>query len=95
MSTNTYFHNIGADQIIWLSHYAAKLPINGPSCGITLTEVTQTLSEIQYYIWLIQHWHPATQHDAKEATAYKYMIINELGDTVIDYPKPTVWRQLL
>ena len=91
MSTNTYFPNIGADQIIWLSHYATKLPINGPTCDISSLEITQTLSEIQYYIWILQHWHPGTQLDAKEATAYKYLVITELGDTVIDYPKPTVY----
>ena len=91
MTTNTYFPSISADQIIWLSHYNAKLPINGPTCEITPTEIAATLTDIQYYIWILQHWHPATQLDAKEATAYKYLMVNDLGDTIIDYPKPTIF----
>ncbi len=75
MTTNTYFPTIGADQIIWLSHYASKLPINGSSCGIAAQEVATTLADIQYYIWILQHWHPATQLDAKQATAYKNLLI--------------------
>ena len=91
MATNSYFPSISADQIIWLTHYAAKLPINGPTCEITAPDITATLTEIQYYIWILQHWHPATQSDAKEATAYKYLVINDLGDTIIDYPNPTIF----
>ncbi len=91
MTTNTYFPSISADQIIWLTHYNAKLPINGPTCQITPVEIAATLIDIQYYIWLLQHWHPATQLDAKEATAYKAVMLNELGDVIIDYPKPTIF----
>ena len=91
MTSNTYFPTMGADQIIWLSHYSAKLPINGPLCDIAAPEITATLLDVLYYIWLIQHWHPATQQDAKEATTYKQLMIHNLGDTIIDYPKPTIF----
>ena len=91
MTTYTYFPNACADQIIWLTQYANKLPINGPICQITTQEITDTLFDIDYYIWMLQHWHPAIQFDAREATAYKNMMINQLGHGAIDYPKPTVF----
>lgn len=67
MTTYTYFPNACADQIIWLTQYANKLPINGPNCQITTQEITDTLFDINYYIWMLQHWHPAIQFDANES----------------------------
>ncbi len=91
MTNNTYFPSMEADQIIWLSHYAVKIPINGPLCNISAVEITATLLDVQFYIWLLQHWYPSTQLDAKEATAYKLLELGGSGDVVIDYPKPTVF----
>ena len=39
----------------------------------------------------MQEWHPATQRDAKEATAYKQLMIGGNGSGTTEYPKPTVF----
>ena len=93
MNTNSFFPLTEAEQIIWLSHYALKLPIHGPVCGISDEEITRTLADITCYIWLIQHWHPARQSDAKDSTVYKRHIIDGSGDSVAfplpsDFPNP-------
>ncbi len=90
MSINSYFPTTHDRQIVWLSHYGLKLPINGPVCGISDQEITETQTDIGYYIWMLQHWHPSVQRDAKESTAYKAMMV--LGDgNDITHPQPSIF----
>ena len=95
MSTNSYFPSAQNAQIVWLSHYALKLPIYGSLCGITDQELSSTQTDVAYYIWMLQHWHPSIQRDAKESTAYKIMMISDTvsGDSSINYPQPSVFPQ--
>jgi hypothetical protein len=45
MNTNSFFPLAEAGQlIVWLSHYALKLPIHDPVCGISADEITGTLA---------------------------------------------------
>jgi len=89
MSTNNYFPSTEDAQIVWLSHYVLKLPINGPNCGISTEEITSTQQDIAYWTWLLQYWHPALQRDAKEATAHKQLIIAGIGNNNLSQPLPT------
>ena len=93
MNNNSFFPVTEAEQIIWLSHYALKLPINGPVCGISAAEITSTLTDITCYIWLMQHWHPAVRRDGKEFTSYKHNMIDGNGgdNSPIDYPRPSLF----
>jgi hypothetical protein len=91
MSGGTFFPNTEAEQVVWLSHYALKIPIHGPICGISDTEIQATLKDIAYWVWMLQHWHPATQHDAKESTAHKLMMISGSGTGSTSHPQPTVF----
>jgi hypothetical protein len=91
MSTNSFFPSTQAGQIVWLSHYALKLPIDGPICDISAEEITNTLADIRYYVWLLQHWHPAVRRDAKEATAYKLLMINGGSSSSAGYPQPSIF----
>lgn len=75
MATNSFFPSSEAEQIIWLSHHLATLPSHGTDCGLSEAEVIATQTDLQYYIWLLQHWHPSIQRDAKEATAYKLLMV--------------------
>jgi len=59
MSTSHFFPTTEAAQIIWLTHYALQLPVNGPTCGIGNEEIinTQTTFGIMFLffshgIWL-------------------------------------------
>ncbi len=91
MPFNTYFPSTHDQQIVWLSHYQLKLPINGLVCGISDQEINDTLIDLTYYIWMLQHWHPSVQRDAKESTAYKTMMVSGSGTETINYPQPTVF----
>ena len=86
MTTNTFFPRTESEQIVWLSHYALKLPIDGSLCGIGAEEITGMLLDITYWVWMLQHWHPATQPDAKEATAHKLLMIAGTGSII--HPQP-------
>ncbi len=91
MPFNAYFPSTHDQQIVWLSHYQLKLPINGPVCGISDQEINDTQTDLTYYIWILQHWHPSVQRDAKESTAYKALILSGSGTETINYPLPTVF----
>jgi hypothetical protein len=91
MSGGTFFPNTEAEQVVWLSHYALKLPLHGPTCGIGDAEIQATLKDIAYYDWMLQLVSPATQHDAKEATAYKLRMISGAGLGAASHPQSTVF----
>ena len=91
MSGGTFFPNTEAEQVVWLSHYALKIPLHGPTCRISDAEIQSTLKDIAYWVWMLQHWHPATQHDAKESTAHKLRMISGSGTGSISHPQPTVF----
>ena len=44
------FPNTEDGQIVWLSHYALKRPIDGPLCGIGVEEITGILLDITYWV---------------------------------------------
>jgi len=93
MTFNSYYPTIQDAQIVWLSHYNLKLPIYGPICGISDQEITDTQADLAYYIWMLQHWHPSIQRDAKESTSYKALMVagSSSNNDSINYPLPTVF----
>ena len=93
MYNNSFFPVTAADQVIWLSHYALRLPLMGPVCGISPQEITSTLDDITCHIWLIQTWHPAMQSDAKKATTFKRHIIEDSSNEIEAYPLASVFTE--
>ena len=91
MSINPFFPSTHDEQIVWLSHYSLKLPINGPVCGISDQEINETQTDLTYYIWMLQHGHPSVQRDAKDSTVYKTMMVSGSGNASINYPQPSVF----
>jgi len=91
MTINSYFPTTHDEQIVWLSHYSLKLPAYGAVCGISDQEIHQSQTDLNYYIWMLQHWHPSIQRDAKDSTVYKTMMVSGSGNTAINYPQPSVF----
>jgi len=91
MYNNSFFPVTEADQVVWLSHYALRLPLIGPLCGISPEEITSTLDDITCHIWLMQTWHPAMQNDAKKATTFKRHIIEDSASEIEAYPLASVF----
>jgi hypothetical protein len=70
MTANSFFPSNEADQIVWLNNYAAKLPVNGEVCDIGGDEITRTLADIAYHVWLLKDYRPATRRDSAETNAF-------------------------
>jgi hypothetical protein len=43
MYNNSFFLATEADQVVWLSHYALRLPLIGPLCEISPEEITSNV----------------------------------------------------
>jgi hypothetical protein len=93
MSSNSYFPSTEAEQIIWLSNYVTKLPLHAVSCGISELEVANTQTDLHYYIWLLQYWHPAVQRDAREATAFKTLMVNGNSSDTASHPHASTFPE--
>jgi hypothetical protein len=89
MSSNSFFPSTEAGQIVWLTNYALKLPVNAAGCGISEAEITSTVNDVGYYVWMLQHWHPAVQRDAKEATVFKQLMVSGNGSDSASFPQLT------
>ena len=87
MSSHSFFPTTEAGQVVWLTNYALKLPIHGPVCGIGEEEIANTLKDIRYYIWMLQHLNPVVHHYAKETTAHKVHMINGGGNETASLPQ--------
>ncbi|WP_020505571.1 hypothetical protein [Lamprocystis purpurea] len=74
MISNSFSPSSEAGQSVWLANFSLKFPAHGPVCRIGADEITSTVGEVDYYVWMLQCWHPAIQRHAKEATAYKLLM---------------------
>ena len=74
MTTQSYFPKNEADRIIWLSNFVLKIPLHSTTLTLSPAEVALTLTDLNYFIWLLQSWYPSIQQSALEATAYKNII---------------------
>ena len=76
MSITNYFPTSEASRIIWLTNFSTKLQAHATVLALNPPELALTLTDITYYVWLIQTWYPGIQQSAFEATAYKNLIAN-------------------
>ena len=61
MKRNSYYPNRQADQVVWLTNYSNKLPGYGTTLGLAAGEVTATVADCQWLIYVLQSWLPATR----------------------------------
>ena len=77
-----YFPGSEPAQVPWCTNFRLKISTHGPTCGLTAGEVTDIIGDVDYYIFLLNVWHPALQEDVKEGTRYKKIIADGSGATV-------------
>jgi len=77
-----YYPSNETAEVPWNTNYRNKIGIHGPTCGLAAAEITDTLADLDYYIFLLNVWHPALQFDVKEGTRYKTLIATGTGATV-------------
>lgn len=93
MSNQAYIPANEANRIVWLSHFAAKLPVHASALGISDDEVAATLADITFYDWIVRTWNQAIQQNALEATAYKNMIASGTAPAIHPLPNHVVFDQ--
>ena len=91
MTANSFFPSNEADQIVWLSNYAAKLPVNGSVCDIGGDEITHTLADIAYHIWLLKDYRPAIRRDTAETNAFIALMLNGGNGDSNAHPSPSTF----
>ena len=75
MINQSYFPKTEATQVVWLSNFNTKLQVHATVLTVDPTEMALTVTDINYYVWILQTWNPSIQQSAFEATAFK----NTLG----------------
>ncbi|MDD5034944.1 MAG: hypothetical protein PHE55_09320 [Methylococcaceae bacterium] len=93
MPNQAYFPASEADRVVWLTHFRAKLPLHGPTLGITAEEITTILADIDFYTWILHTWNPSMQQTALEATAYKGIIATGTGADLLPVPTQAQFDQ--
>ena len=83
MTNQPYFPSSDAERVIWLSNFRTKLPLHVAVLGLAATEVSDSVADIDYYVWLVQTGNPAMQGCSLEGTTYKALIASGTG-AVID-----------
>lgn len=91
MANQAYFPASEADRVVWLTHFRAKLPIHGPSVGLSAEEIANILADIDFYVWILQTFNPAIQQNALESTVYKGIIATGTGSELVPVPVPAVF----
>ncbi len=86
MINQSYFPKSEANRVVWLSNFNSKLQLHGTELTIDPTEQALTITDINYYIWLLQTWYPSIQQSAFEATALKNNIGNGPSTPICTLP---------
>ena len=86
MINQSYFPKNEANRVIWLSNFNTKLLIHGTELTIDPAEQALTITDIGYYIWMLQTWYPSIQQSAFEATALKNNIGNGPSKPICTLP---------
>ncbi len=77
MTTPTIFPDSELLLSDWLLNYKTKLTIVGASCGLGAAEITATLVDVEYYIFMLRELHHGLFDDTHKFTDYKQLMINE------------------
>ncbi len=88
MLTQSYFPNTEGDRVVWLTNFDTKIQIHATALALNPVELATTLTDIDFYVWVLQTWYPSIQQSALESTAYKLLIAWSLSYNF----KPTTKR---
>jgi len=77
-----YYPSNEPAEITWNTNYRNKIGTHGPTCGLTAGEITDIIADLDFYIFLLNVWHPALQTDVREGTTYKNLVAMGTGATV-------------
>ena len=90
MPSNSFYPSNEVELILWLKSYAAKLPEYGALCGLSNEEISNSLKDTQYQLWLYEHLYPAKRQDLKALDSFKIqMLKGELANIPTAHPEPS------
>jgi hypothetical protein len=88
----SYFPKSESDQVPWCTNFRNKIGTHGPTCGIAAAEITDTQADLDFYVFLLNAWHPALQDALKRGTKYKTQVATGSGPLLplpVPPPVPT------
>jgi len=94
MSSQSYFPASEADRVLWFTNFIVKLPIQGPNVGLSDTEISEAVADSVCYIWIVNEWNNAIQQKALEATTYKTLIANGIGNGIVPLPANLIFDRV-
>jgi hypothetical protein len=94
MANQPYFPSSDAERVIWLSNFRTKLPLHAAALGLAATEASDSVADIDYYVWLEQTGNPAIQIFSLEGTTYKALIASGTGAVLVPFPTMVVFTQM-
>ena len=68
MRMNHYYPTRQADQVQWLTNFSLKLPASTGVLGLTAPQVTASVADCNWLIYVLQLWLPAVRHWALAST---------------------------
>ena len=69
MIRQLYFPVRIGDQVIWLDHYAGRLPDHGPTCGVVAGDITASVNDARYASYALGLWLTTVRAFSRSTTA--------------------------
>lgn len=87
MATNSFYPKNETLKINWLKNYAAKLPEYGVRCDISGDDITSSLKDTTYQLWLLEQLHPAKLSDLKAVETFVTQLLTDNSSAVSGHPE--------
>ena len=68
MKRNAYYPARQTDQLVWLANFANKLPSEATILGLIPAQVTATVADCNWLLYVLQIWLPAVRNWAQSGT---------------------------
>lgn len=94
MPHQAYYPTNEAEEIKWLSNFINKLPSHSSTLKLPTDQVTNIIADIQFYLWIMQQYNPATQRFSQESTANKNHVANGSGTELCTLPAFPTFTQI-
>lgn len=94
MAHQAYYPSSEAEEIKWLSNFINKLPLHAVTLKLPPDQVSSTIADIQFYLWTMQQYNPATQKFSQESTALKNHVANGAGTELCTLPAFPAFTQV-
>jgi hypothetical protein len=86
MRRKEYFPGRIGDQVNWLDNFAVKLPIHGPTLGVSAGDITAAVNDARYARYVLGTWLSAVRNFAPSTTDAVDEVLGGVGTEPMDLP---------